>query len=225
VGTGSASLIVADDTEGRLVSAREFLGVPISDFETLEYSTYVTSSEGTAPSFQLGVSRTGTEQPLYGGRLVFVPSASAIQAVIEDEWQTWDVLDPAHGEAWFLTRDFNDPNNNTCRGGFEICTLAEILVLHPNISINPIGNPVGNAGAGWGIIGALVASSEGAVNANVDAFVVKQDGATDPITVFSFETAVAERSGSSGRGRKAGGNGKDARSNRGKRGGNSRKKR
>ncbi len=188
-GNGSALLQIGGSSEGKLLSTRAFKGTPIGDLQTLAYSTFVTSAgANTAPSFQIGVDRTGTDPfpPEYQGRLVFVPGQSSTQPIDVDEWQNWNLLDPAHGQAWGLTKDFNNVDDDRCRLGTEWCSLEEILGIFPGLRINPTGPSPDNDGAGWGIIGMKVGSGEGAVNANVDAVTVKStnDSAT---TVFNFE--------------------------------------
>lgn len=189
LGIGSAHLEIDGDSEGELLSARIFRGTPIANFETLDYSTFVAESQGTAPSLQLGIDRNGDDPQqgeLYQGRLVFVPSASASQDVEIGEWQTWNVLDQSHGAAWGVTKDFNNPTDETCRLGKNACTLQEVLVAFPGIRINTMGPSPDNDGAGWGLIGFKVGSGEGAVDANVDALAIKVAG-ENTTTVFTFE--------------------------------------
>jgi hypothetical protein len=191
-GDGSALLKIGGSAEGKILSARIFRGTQIADFARLEYTTWVKPDiDGiTGPSLQLGIDRDsvdGNTLDPFQGRLVFVPSQSALQPIATNTWQSWDVIDPAHGAAWGLTKDFNNPTDLRCRLGTQWCTLTQVLGHFPDIRIHPIGPSPVNPGAGLGIIGFKVGSGEGIVDANVDSLAIKLDGPNQPTTIYDFE--------------------------------------
>lgn len=182
LGAGSALLEIGGSSEGKLLSSNILMGTPIADFETLEYSYYVTSSTSdTAPSFQVGIDFDLTDaNEGFQGRMVYVPSATA--PAPEGEWVTVNtLLDNGTGN-WFFSRQ-------TSSGGkcplSNPCNLSEILADFPNIGVHPIGEQ--GTGAGFGFIGMKVGSGEGAVDANVDAVKVKIAGANQNTVVYNFE--------------------------------------
>lgn len=182
LGVGSALLQIGGDAEGKLLSANILMGTPIADFETLEYSYYVTSSTSdTAPSFQLGIDFDLTDgNEGFQGRMVYVPSATG--PAPEGEWVTVNtLLDNGTGN-WFFSRQAS--SDGKCPLG-DPCNLSEILADFPNIGIHPIGEE--GTGAGFGFIGMKVGSGEGAVDANVDAVKIKLEGADQNTVVYNFE--------------------------------------
>jgi hypothetical protein len=183
-GSGSANLKIAVDAEKKMVSARVFNGTRLADLSELSYWTYVQSSDGnTAPSFQIGITRD-IENPLNGfeSRLVFTPS---IPDVVPGEWQEWNLLDSANNPPSFFVGKGEHPNVPFCTQSIR-CTFAQVLEHYPNIAINPVGPSPSNEGAGWGFIGAMVGSFEGAVNANVDGITIAVEGSGSR-TIYNFE--------------------------------------
>ena len=185
-GAGSAELKIASSAEGKLLSARIYNGTPLADLAILKYTTYVTSSGGSAPSLQLGIDLDpGDALTGWQGRLVYVPSQT--QTVALGTWKTWDVLDDGAGNgagSWFFSR------SATFAGGAcpqsNMCTFQEVLTAFPDIRIHPTGDDAGD-GAGIGFIGFKVGSGEGAVDANVDSLKIKLTGANQPAVVYDFE--------------------------------------
>lgn len=181
LGDGSAHLQIAGNPEGKLLSARIFAGTPLADFETLEYSMFVTSAtSGTGPSLQLGVDRDPEDTTTgWQGRLVYVPSA--VENVDTGEWITVDALADNGTGNWYFTRSAQSFDNKCPLS--DPCNFSEILAQFPNIRIHPdtSGTAVGN-----GFIGFKVGSGEGAVDANVDALRIKIQG-DETTTVFNFE--------------------------------------
>src|SRR5690242_16289468 len=97
LGNGSAALQIGGGSEGKLLSAHIFLGTPLNDFQTLTYSTFVTASQGSAPSLQLGIDYDPHDNNIsWQGRLVYVPSVGG-NTVETGKWQTWDALDSSQG--------------------------------------------------------------------------------------------------------------------------------
>ena len=185
-GDGSAELLIGGSSEGKLLSARIYNSTPLADVAVLKYTTYVTSSGGSAPSLQLGIDLDPSDAMTgWQGRLVYVPSQT--QTVALGTWHTWDALDDAAGTgtgSWFFSR------SATFAGGAcpqsNMCTFQEVLTAFPDIHIHPTGDDPGD-GAGIGFIGFKVGSGEGAVNANVDSLAIKLTGANEPTVVYNFE--------------------------------------
>lgn len=186
-GVGSAHLQLANTSEGKLVSAHIFNGTPLSQFDVLEYSVFVTGpGSGVAPSLQLGIDFDPDSGPTgWQGRLVFVPSATG--PIPASEWRTFNVLNDSFGDGsgnWFFTQQGANGSNGVCPKS-NYCTWSQVLAAFPKIRIHPQG-PDEKAGAGWGFIGVKVGSGEGAVNANVDGIRIKIKG-EDATTVYNFE--------------------------------------
>lgn len=186
-GNGSAELKVTEPpAAGKILAANIFVGTPLADLETLEYSVHVTSAtSNTAPSLQLGIDFDSTDgNDGWQGRMVYVPSETA--PFPQGQWITIDALADNGGGNWFFTRQVALPNGSggACPSTNK-CNFSEILGLFPNIRIHPIG-PIG-PGAGFGFIGFKVGSGEGSVEANVDSVRVKLEGSDEPITVYTFE--------------------------------------
>lgn len=186
-GNGSASLKINSNPEKTTVGARILNGVKLADLNELSYRTFVQSAAGdTAPSFQIGITRD-IENPLNGfeSRLVFVPSVAA--QVVKGEWQEWDLMDSVGNLPAFRLGKGTHPNVPHCSGsGTDWCTFAQVIEHYPNIAINPIGPSPDNPGTGWGFIGAMVGSGEGAVDAYVDGITVAVKG-TGTRTIYNFE--------------------------------------
>lgn len=185
-GNGSAELKVTEPpAAGKILAANIFVGTPLADLDTLEYTVYVTSAtSNTAPSLQLGIDFDATDgNNGFQGRMVYVPSATG--PFPQGSWQTINVLGGSGSGNWFFSRQAAQPNGS---GGAcpqsNPCTFPEILGLFPRIRIHPVG-AIG-AGAGFGFIGFKVGSGEGSVEANVDSVRIRLDGDDDP-TIYTFE--------------------------------------
>lgn len=182
LGSGSALLQIGGSSEGKLISSNILMGTPLSEFETLEYSIYVSSAtSGTGPSLQLGIDFDLTDaNEGFQGRMVYVPGA--ISPVPTGEWIAIDALADTSTGNWFFSRQASSggkcPLSNPCN-------FSEILADFPNIGIHSIGEE--GTGAGFGFIGMKVGSGEGAVDANVDAVRIKLEGAGQNTIVYNFE--------------------------------------
>lgn len=188
LGSGSALLQIGGSSEGKLISSNILMDTPLSEFETLEYSYYVTDSSGTGPSFQMGIDFDLTDnEEGFQGRMVYVPSAQG--AVTEGDWVTVDLLADNGTGNWFFTCATARPVCRANSGGLctqaDFCNFSEIVAAFPNIGIHSVGEE--GTGAGFGLIGMKVGSGEGAVDANVDAVRIKLEGAGQNTVVYNFE--------------------------------------
>ena len=91
---GNGSLMLHVNNGGVAWRAWE-RGVKLSDISTLQYSTYVPSTNGGTPTFQVEWT-TNCSNPVWEGNLIFSPSlnndTNGNQGVVPDTWQTWNVL-------------------------------------------------------------------------------------------------------------------------------------
>lgn len=164
VGSGSAQLQTVVSANKQMMSARMLNGTKLADLTALSYWTFVNDSEfNTAPHFQFGITRNIDDpKDFWEGRLVFAPG---LGDVVQDEWQQWNVLDPSR--AWFFISKGGYPDVPHCTQPAR-CTFPEVLQHYPGIAINPVGPSPENNGSGWGLIGVMVGSGEGVVNATFD---------------------------------------------------------
>src|SRR5690606_1797712 len=154
-----------------------FRNTLISDITSLSYSTYVPATSNV-PTLQIGVGFDGNTN--YQGRLVWVPNAAS---VVNNTWQTWNVLDPAQGLFYYSSSTFS-PYFNECPLGGAGCTLTSILAAHPSIRVLPNADP-GNPDPNntWGALGFR---SENGSTSSVDNLTV---GVNRANSVFNFEPA------------------------------------
>ena len=147
---------------------------------TLKYSTYVPTGTSAAPSLQIGVDFTGADSPAptYQGRLVYVPSG-----VVNDTWQTWN-LDLATAKFYYSSNTYS-PSGDGCKFSEGTgCTLATILLAHPNARVMPIADPTHpDPNNTWGVVGFRTQNNE---TSFVDDFVI---GVNSANTVVNFEPA------------------------------------
>lgn len=159
----------------------QYRGTRLDQLTTLKYSTYAATA-GDVPYFQISVDFTGTANPGYQGRLVYVPSENG--TFTANTWQTWDML--ASTAKFYYSSGNYSPNGDGCLAseGNHGCTLATILSLHPNARVMPNGDP-GHPDPNntWGVIG--VRTDPGKVG-NVDNIIIGVNGAN---TTFNFEPA------------------------------------
>jgi hypothetical protein len=171
LGNGSAKLSV-NDTGGVILAKAGYMGLKLSEIDTLKYSTYRTSGASTlaiALQFNFDADVTNTNEN-WQGRLVYEPYHT--QTVNTGEWQTWDTLNDAAGSAsgnWWLTDSAHAASSGCTMA--NPCTWAEVKAAFPNGGIHKsLGAVILKAGGGWA----------GGFDGNVDALIINDN-------VYDFE--------------------------------------
>ena len=158
LGNGSAQLTVGDSQSSEILYMA-FSPVAASSLQTLNYWTYVTSSQfgsGSAPTLQFDLyTGTGT----YEGRLVFDLGLLG-NSVQHNVWQDWDAS--GNLSAWYFTH----ASVGSCSISGAYCTLSQALSQLNGIDIADVLFKAGSGQANF--------------NGNVDDFDFNG-------TVYNFE--------------------------------------
>jgi hypothetical protein len=179
-GTGSLKFVIDTTGEQQLFRTADFNGTPLSDIETLSYSTYVETAGKQPPAFRLTLDNDGdgTYSEADGDEtLFFIPVNNG--AITVGAWQTWD-LDAG---TWNIMGD-----------GGATTTLAAYAAAHDGTAIvdsftpsasNP--NEAGGLAVVQGCGGALAQGS----TTFVDEIVV--DVVDQPVDKFDLEGTTPAR--------------------------------
>lgn len=172
-GRGSALLTV--DANGREdIATGSYSGDALSSITALQYSTYqaFSGSPQETPVLQFDVDYdSGDGNTTYQGRLVYVPSATAPNAVQANTWQTWDTMT---GAGWYSSASGTSPYRPIVGGvartplctQASYCTWRDVLTNYPNAQIRPtVNNSPGLllVRAGGPVTGGLVAATDNVV--------------------------------------------------------------
>ena len=172
LGVGSANFIVGDTTSSEILEKSLGGSIPLSSFNTLKYSTYVTTStlgSGSAPTLQFDLFDGAT----YMGRLVFDPGL--LLTVADGSWQSWNGVTQ---DAWYLTHSSSQFGGqcSIAGSGGSYCSFSQVTALLNADSADAV-DELFKAGSG-----------QASFNGNVDDF---QIGNSDILTTYNFEPAAA----------------------------------
>lgn len=149
-GLGSSALQLSNDASPAAKSQLftfTMAGMPLSQVNTLGYSTYQASPPGIAdPSYQLQIFGNGTSGFT---TLVFEPYQNTGEgAIMPATWQHWDVSGP--GLFW-STRTVTCLNGTLAGtpGGPASYTLADVQNMCPDATVIGIGVNIGGNNPGW----------------------------------------------------------------------------
>lgn len=172
LGSGSAQFSTNDGADAPALFTWLHSETRLADVTELDYATYRHGSSTTqshlVPSLQFGIDADGNGT--WDGRLVFEPvyQDGGAEAVVSDEWQTWDAY--AGGEAvWWSSRAIP----GVCAFDCYVAWSA-IVAANPDAEILEIGF---KAGSGW----------SGEFLGNIDAFTIVASGSG---VTYDFEHAV-----------------------------------
>ncbi|MBK7513903.1 MAG: carboxypeptidase regulatory-like domain-containing protein [Chloracidobacterium sp.] len=184
LGLGSARLTTTAGGAGsnKSIYTPQFAGTKLADITALRYSTYAAGASAPA-SLQFNVDFDVTDNShLWQGRVNYVPSMNG--TVTPNTWQEWNAFT---GKFWYSSGSVPPGNTNqACTIANGGCTIAEMLVDHPNMGVHAALNPDGvTADPGYAFFGFYAVEDS---NANVDKFVI---GTVSSNLAFDFEPGTS----------------------------------
>jgi hypothetical protein len=147
-GMGSAHFALTSQNQSEALALYgEYLGLPLSQINALEYSTYQTTSNPQVVSLQMNIDYDGAGgNEGYQGRLVYEPYLNGTPAATI--WQSWDAKDEGNAQ-WWMSRAPNTGEANPCPQSTP-CTWNQVLQHYPNARLNnTYAGILLKSGSGW----------------------------------------------------------------------------